>query len=81
MRMRTSVRVRKVATNLSLPKALAGRARAWKINMSEVLERALEIEVEQREAEAWLAESRQAIASYNRRVAKMGTFSDGWRKF
>lgn len=49
--------------------------------MSEVLERALEQKIEQREAEAWLAESRSAIASYNRRVAKAGTFSDGWRKF
>lgn len=81
MRMKSPIRVRKVATNVSLPKPLVERARAWKINLSEVLERGLEKEIEQREAEAWLAESQSAIASYNRRVAKAGIFSDGWRKF
>ena len=73
--------MRKVATNVSLPKPLVGRARVWKINLSDLLERALEQEIKDREAQAWLAESKDAIASYNRRVAETGTFSDAWRKF
>lgn len=73
--------MRKVATNVSLPGLLVKRARTWKINLSEVLENALEAEIKQREAQAWLAESKHAIESYNRRVAERGTFSDGWRKF
>lgn len=73
--------MRKVATNVSLPRPLVKCARAWQINLSELLERALEKEIKDRQAETWLAESKDAIASYNRRVAESGTFSDAWRKF
>jgi antitoxin CcdA len=73
--------MRKAATNVSLPRPLVGRARHWKINLSELLERALETELKQREAQAWLAESEAAIELYNRRVEAHGVFSDDWRKF
>ena len=73
--------MRKVATNVSLPRPLVKRARAWNVNLSELLQSALENEIKQREAQAWLAESKQAIEFYNRRVAEYGTFGDAWRKF
>ena len=76
-----SVRPRKAATNLSLPADLVQRAKGLKINLSNVLETALESEIRARERHAWLAENRAAIRAYNERVAKRGMFSDGWRRF
>jgi antitoxin CcdA len=72
---------RKTATNLSLRADLVRRARELKINLSAVLEAALEQAVRAAEREAWLAENTEAIADYNARVAKRGVFSDDWRRF
>ena len=72
---------RKTATNLSLRADLVRRARELKINLSAVLEDALEQAVRAAEREAWLAENTEAIEDYNARVAKRGVFSDDWRRF
>ena len=74
MRMRS-------ATNVTLPAALAKRARALKLNLSRLLESAVENRIREIEREKWLAENEQAIDGYNARVAKRGVFSDGRRRF
>jgi len=71
----------KTATNVSLRSDLAKRARALKINLSQLLETALEERIRQIEREQWLAENQEAIEGYNRRVAKQGVFSQGRRRF
>ena len=60
---------------------LVQAARTLKLNLSEVLERALEQEVREGQRRAWLAENEQAIADYNAQVEKRGVFSDDWRRF
>jgi antitoxin CcdA len=73
--------VRKVPTNVSLPAELVERARKHGLNLSALLERAIEDELRAAEREAWLAENRDAIDGYNEGVARRGLFSDDWRKF
>ena len=72
---------RKAPTNLSLRADLVRRARELRLNLSEVLETALERTIREREREDWLAHNREAIGEYNQRVAERGVFSDGWRRF
>ena len=60
---------------------LVRAARAMKLNLSEVLEDALEQALREAEARKWLAENHDAIGGYNRRVAARGVFSDAWRRF
>jgi antitoxin CcdA len=72
---------RKVRTNVTLRADLVKRAKARKMNLSEVCERALEAELRRRDREAWLAENEEAIDDYNRWIAKHGMFSDGRRLF
>jgi antitoxin CcdA len=71
----------KVATNVSLRRDLVQRAKTHDINLSRVLEGALEDAIKAHERAAWLAENRDAIETYNTRVAKRGVFSEGWRRF
>ena len=79
--MRMTSAKSKVPTNLSVRADLVRKARAMKLNLSEVLERALEDELRRREREKWLEENRGAIDAYNERVEKHGVFSDGLRRF
>ena len=72
---------RKTPTNLSLRADLVQRAKELKINLSAVVEAALEVAVRAAEREAWLAENTGAIDDYNARVTKRGVFSDDWRRF
>jgi antitoxin CcdA len=82
MRMsRAQLRPRKAATNLSVRDDLVRRAKALGLNLSEILEAALEAAVRDAERSAWEAENRDAIDAYNARVAEHGVFSDDWRKF
>jgi antitoxin CcdA len=74
-------RVRKTPTNLSVRNDLVRRARELGLNLSEVLETALEAAVRAAELTEWEATNRDAIDAYNEHVAKHGVFSDGWRKF
>ena len=71
----------KAPTNLTVRKDLVRRARDLDLNLSEILEKALEAEIKKRERQDWLAENRDAIDGYNRRVAKRGVFSDKHRRF
>lgn len=68
----------KKATNVSIDRQLLETARACGINLSATLEEAL---AERIRAQQWLADNREAIASYNESVAERGVFSDGLRNF
>ena len=72
---------RKAATNLSLRVDLVKRAKRIGLNLSEVVESALEAAITARERATWLAENQQAIRDYNAFVEKHGVFSDDWRQF
>jgi antitoxin CcdA len=73
--------MRKIATNLSARADLVAEAKALGVNLSEVFESAVLEAVRRKRREAWLADNREAIESYNARVARDGLFSDKWRKF
>ncbi len=73
--------VRKVAINVSLPTTLVQRARQAEIDLSELLERAVEAELRTIDRQQWLAENRNAIENYNEYVVQYGVFSDGLRRF
>jgi len=81
MRMKVPARRRKVAANLSVRSDLLARARELELNLSLLLETALERAIRDHERESWVASNREAIAAYNTQVAKRGVFSDGWRRF
>ena len=72
---------RKVATNLSVRADLVQQAKTLGLKLSEVFESAVDQAVRGRRRETWLEENREAIASYNKKVARHGVFSDGRRKF
>ena len=71
----------KKATNLSLNQDLLKRARALKLNLSQVLEDRLVEILREQERQSWLTENKDAINQYNERVEKNGVFSDGIRRF
>ena len=71
----------KTAVNLSVDAALLREARAHEINLSAVLERALEDALRRHRRERWLAENRESIAAYNQLVDTYGAFGDTVRSF
>lgn len=71
MRMRQG---RKAPTNLSLRIDLVQRAKALDLNLSEVVESALEQAIVKAEQARWLAENEDAIDYYNAFVEKYGLF-------
>lgn len=79
--MSASPRARKTPTNLSLRADLVRRAKQLELNLSELVDAALEEAIRKAEGEAWLAENREAIDEYNALVAKRGVFGDGRRRF
>jgi len=79
--MRMKKAQRKVPTNLSVRSDLIRKARQMKLNLSEVLERALDNMLREHARRSWLDENEDAIDAYNEQVAKRGVFSDGWRRF
>lgn len=66
---------------MSIRSDLVKRAKALKVNLSQLLERALEAELKERERLEWLELNAEAIAAYNDQVADRGVFSDVWRPF
>lgn len=72
---------RKAPTNVSVRADLVRQARLLKLNLSELLETALEKAIRDHERAVWLETNRTAIDSYNAQVAKRGVFSDDWRRF
>jgi antitoxin CcdA len=77
----SSTRAHKTPTNLSVRADLVRRAKELELNLSEILEVALESAVRGAERERWLAENQDAIDEYNEQVEKRGLFSDDWRRF
>ena len=71
----------KVPTNLSLRADLVRRAKALGLNLSDVVEKALESAVREAERRAWLEANEDAIDDYNASVEKRGVFSDDRRRF
>ena len=78
---RAASRRQKKAVNLSINRDLLDRARDGDLNLSSILEVALQRELQQRERERWLTENRAAMEMYNEQVEKEGVFSDGLRAF
>jgi antitoxin CcdA len=78
---RASGTQRKTPTNLSVRTDLVKRARQLGLNLSGMLEAAIELAVLAAERETWLADNDQAIDAYNARVEAHGVFSDDWRTF
>lgn len=75
------VATREVPANLTVRAELVERARALDVNLSEVLEAALEAAIREREQARWLAENEAAIDGYNAHVARHGSFGEKHRRF
>lgn len=74
-------RVRKAPTNLSLRIDLVERAKALDLNLSEVVEAALEQAIVAAEQARWLAENEAAIEYYNKFIEEHGVFGAEYRDF
>ncbi len=74
-------RVRKAPTNLSLRIDLVERAKALGLNLSEVVETALEQAIVAAEQARWLAENEAAIDYFNKFVEEHGVFGEEFRDF
>jgi antitoxin CcdA len=74
-------RARKAPTNLSLRIDLVQRAKALDLNLSDVVESALEQAIIAAEQARWLAENKDAIDYYNNFVEKHGVFGEEFREF
>jgi antitoxin CcdA len=72
---------RKTPTNVSVRADLVRRAKDLGLNLSGLLESAIEQAIRAAEREAWQRDNAEAMDSYNEWVAKHGAFSDAWRKF
>jgi antitoxin CcdA len=67
--------------NLSVNSDLLRQARESRINLSRTLEQRLVELIREERRRNWLAENREAIEEYNRRIEAHGAFSDGLRRF
>ena len=74
-------RVRKAPTNLSLRIDLVERAKALGLNLSEVVETALEQAIIAAEQARWLAENEAAIDYFNKFIEEHGVFGEEFRDF
>ena len=72
---------RKAPTNLSLRIDLVRRAKAVGLNLSDVVERALEKAIIEAEQARWLAENEEAIDYYNAFIEEHGMFGEEFRQF
>jgi antitoxin CcdA len=63
------------AVNLSVSSKLIDEARAQKLNLSRVLEEALEVKLREQRAQQWKTENREAIAFHNERIAREGMWN------
>jgi antitoxin CcdA len=79
--VRVLARPQKKAVNLSINRELLDRARKCEINLSNVLEDALEQKLQQQASERWMTDNRAAIEVYNEEVETRGIFSDNVRTF
>ena len=72
-------RLPKQAMNVSIPRELAEEAKAYRTNVSAVLERALNDEHRARRQKEWQKANSEAIAEANKELAENGLWSDGLR--
>ena len=72
---------KKKATNISINSDLLEKAKKYKINISANVEKTLEELIRQYEIQNWEKENKEAIDSYNQRIAQNALFSDGLRSF
>ena len=63
------------AVNLSISGKLIDEARLLKLNLSRVLEEALEAKLREQRALQWQEENREAIAFHNERIAREGMWN------
>jgi antitoxin CcdA len=79
MRMNATPRVRKTrhrkATNLSLDTGLVKEAQELGLNLSRVLEAALQLAVKEERGRRWAEENRAAFEAANRAIDKYGIFN------
>ncbi len=66
--------------NLSVRTDLAAAARVARLNLSMLLERALEKELLMMKRRQWRAENVGAVEAYNRHVEANGAFAQIWRR-
>lgn len=71
----------KKPANLSINADLLQQAKQLNINLSQTLEQHLSEIVHQAQRGQWLAENKDALEEYNRRIEARGAFSDGLRRF
>ena len=71
----------KKPTNLTINSDLLSQVKGFHINISSVLESALEETLKQKKKEEWLKENLDSITSYNKSIEDNGVFSDGLRDF
>lgn len=71
----------KKPTSLTVNSDLLGKAKDLRINISAVLEHALAEAVKEKKRDAWIEESAESIAGYNRAIDDFGVFSDELRSF
>lgn len=71
----------KKSANLSINADLLQQAKQLNINLSQTLEQHLAEIVRLAQRGQWLAENKNALEDYNRRIESHGTFSDGLRRF
>jgi antitoxin CcdA len=80
-RDRRARRPRAAPVEWKLRAALAERAKALNVNVSEIIEKAVEAAIQDAERARFLAENEAAIDQYNAFVAEHGVFSDELRQF
>ena len=79
--MRMPSASRKQPTNVTLRADLVRRAKQLGLNLSGLLEDAIERAIREAERKQWLEENEGAIRDANDHFEKHGLFSDSWRKF
>jgi len=72
---------KKKATNLSINSDLLKKAKELHINISNSLEKTLIELIKEQEIKNWEVQNKTSINSYNERIAKHDSFSDGLRSF
>ena len=78
---RAAPQSQKKAVNVSINRDLLNRARNGDLNLSSILEVALEQNLRQQARDRWLTENQSGIEAYNEQVEKSGVFSDELRTF
>ncbi|MCU0882184.1 MAG: type II toxin-antitoxin system CcdA family antitoxin [Hyphomonadaceae bacterium] len=79
--MTHTVTTPKKRLNLTVSEHLIDAAKAAGLNMSEIAEVAIGRALAEEERKAWERDHADGIASYNRRIANTGMWSDGYRSF